>query len=157
MKTFPSLFALLIFSFLIISCQPSIDLEQEKAKILKLRSDIENAAIKNDIDTILSFCVERYVVYEGKVEKTTHEDIRNDFEKDPPPESLEIEDIFGPIINISNSGDMAYAIGERRFLFSPNDSTEKVTISEFSYIQIFEKVNDEWKYSHMARTNLKRE
>ena len=35
--------------------------------------------------------------------------------------------------------------------------TVKLHISEFSYIQIFEKVNDEWKYSHMAQTNPKRE
>ena len=149
---------ILIYCFLMVSCQPSIDLEQEKVKILQLRTNLQNAVIKNDIEAILSFCVEKsYDVFDGKVRTTTYDSIRKDFQKNPPPQDLEIEDIGEPIIKISNDGKMAFSIGESRFSHSKTDSTEKVVIIEFSYLQIYEKVNNEWKYSHMAQSIKKSE
>ena len=135
-----------------------IDKEKEKAAIIKLQSDAKKVLIAGDFDSLLEFSLQEfYEVSNGEMKKNTHAKMRENFEKGPKFKEVEIIELEEPIIRISNDGTMAWAIGKRRFSYTYENSTdpESRQISEYSYLQIFEKEYGKWKYSDQALCSKK--
>ena len=152
------LFIVLLSLFSLLGCQQKIDFEKEKAEILKLINDYDDAFLNADVDKLLTyFTDEFYLLDEGKVIKYSLADLRNELETNF--EELKVtqwEHLIDPIINLSSDGKTAWIIAQMHRTFTSTDSTalEQNLKYEIAVLQIAVKQNDKWLLSDLAQPSI---
>ncbi len=143
--------------------QQKIDVEKEKAEILKLDELQKQALLKGDVDAILSLIPEGHEsisVGRGKISKTTKADTKQIFEQQfKYGRHIEINNLVIPTIKISPDGKTAWAVGQFKYRYTYKDSTgaEHEFGAVDAWLSVFEKHNSKWAVSTEAETFDKRE
>jgi hypothetical protein len=144
--------------FLIMGCQPKIDVEKEKAEILKLYELQRQALLKGDVDAILALIPEgreSISIGRGKISKTTQADTKQIFEQQfKYGRYIEINNLVIPTIKISSDGKTAWAVGQFKHRYTYKDSTgaEHEFGAVNAWLSVFEKHNSKWAVSAEAET-----
>jgi hypothetical protein len=92
--------------------QLTLDLEKEKAELLRLHKSDREAHFKTDVDRLQESSPEEFIaVSDGKIYRTTKADERKQFaEYFKGAKYHEWDDLEEPIVRISKEGDMAWMI-----------------------------------------------
>jgi hypothetical protein len=94
------------------SAQPSVDVEKEKAELLRLHRSDRDAHFKTDVDLLLQNSSEEFIsVGRGKISRSSEADARKMFTgyfRDA--KYFEWDDVEEPIIRVSKDASMAWMI-----------------------------------------------
>lgn len=147
-----------VYSLLLLvlsGCEKKVDLEAEKAEILKI--------LAADTQDLLDGVLREYDtdegsinIMEGNLEKITHSEAnrRNKTLLDRG-KFIKIEDLEGPIINISPDGNMAWVAAKTKFTIAYTDSfgVDKEWEGIESRLEVYEKNKNEWGAVVCAQTH----
>lgn len=149
--------------FLAAGCQPRIDIEKEKAEIVKFYEINRQAFLQSDVDAILALIPEGHEsisVSRGKISKTTKADTKQIFEQQfKYGRYVEVNNLVIPTIKISSDGKTAWAVGQFKYKYTFKDSAgaEHEFGALDAWLTVFEKHNSKWVVSAEAETFDKRE
>jgi hypothetical protein len=142
---------------LLLGCQNRVDVEKEKAEILKLHALNNQALLRENVEMMFSVYPEGVLmVADGKVEKSTRAVTEKIFTSlFSSVDYSEAGDIEKPIIHISADGSMAWAISQFRLKLSYQDSTgiEKSLEDLGSELSVYEKRNSQWVLVAVAESH----
>jgi ketosteroid isomerase-like protein len=134
-----------------------VDIEKEKAEILKLHELNNQALLTENVEMMLSvYPVGVLMVSDGKVEKSTRAETEKIFKSlFSSVDYSEVSDVAEPIIHVSIDGNMAWAIRQFRLRFSYKDSTgiEKSFDDFGSELLVYEKKNLQWVLVAVAESH----
>ena len=148
LKLLPVIVFLLTIVF--SSCQPKVDLEKEKQKILSYLETCEKAQIENDWETWATLYAENSVyIIKGEIKNYTNDELKELLKESFTNRKVKytsFDNLSDPIIHISKDGSMAWYIVNYKFNFTLTDSLgheiEESSIS--SSLFILEKENSKW-------------
>jgi hypothetical protein len=143
---------ILMVLFLAISppaqAQSSVDLEKEKAELLRLHRSDREAHFKTDVDALQQRSPEETIsVSEGKVRRTSKTDRRKFFsDYFRGAKYYEWDDLEEPILRISKDASMAWMIVRVKVRRVQKDAAGREHEEKFIYagIMTYEKVNGKW-------------
>jgi len=136
-------------------CEKRIDIEAEKAAISKIMAEADQELLdgvlkKDTTDTSVSINI-----MEGKLTRLTAEEAieRNQTLLDRG-KYVKIENLEGPIINVSPDGQMAWAAVKTKFTIAYTDSLgmEKEWEGVEARLEVYEKENNKWRSVATAQT-----
>jgi len=152
------IFIISLFSFLLIisfGCLKKVDLEAEKAEISKILAaddqELLNGVIKEDSTDV----EESINIMKGNLERLTRAEVnsRNKtlLEKG---KFIKIENLDGPIINVSPDGKMAWVAVKTKFVIAYTDSLgiDKEWEGIEARLEVYEKQDNEWDAVACAQT-----
>ena len=147
MKYFISI-VLFVVSLNIAQTQLTIDLEKEKAELLRLHKSDREAHFKTDVDLLQASAPEEFIVVSaGKIYRTKKSDERKQFaEYFKGAKYYEWDDVEEPIVRISKDGGMAWMITRVRVRRTQKDAAGKEQEQKFIYagIMTYEKRTGKW-------------
>ena len=141
--------------FIVFSCKKTVAIEAEKAEILKIiQADdqelLDGVLSEDSTDSSASLNIK-----EGKIEKLTRSEAnrRNKTLLDRG-KFVKIENLYGPEINISPDGNMAWVAVQTKFTIAYTDSLgeEKEWEGIEARLVVYEKQNNEWDAVACAQT-----
>ena len=130
------------------SAQPSVNLEQEKAELLRLHKSDGEAHFKTDVDLLLANSPEQFIsVSRGKISRSSEADARKMFTayfRDA--KYSEWDDVEEPIIRISKDASMAWMITRTRVRRVQRNAEGAEKEEKFVYagIMTYEKRDGRW-------------
>ena len=128
--------------------QLTVDLEKEKAELLRLHRTDREAHFKTDVDLLQQRSPEEFIaVSDGKIYRTNKADERRQFEGYfRGAKYYEWDDIEAPIIRISKDGSMAWMITRIRVKRTQKDAAGVEKERKFIYagIMTYEKKAGMW-------------
>ncbi|MCM3904320.1 MAG: hypothetical protein ND866_21710 [Pyrinomonadaceae bacterium] len=128
--------------------QTPVDLEKEKAELLRLHKVDREAHFKTDVDLLQQSSPEEFIsVSEGKIYRTNKAAERKQFEGYfRGAKYYEWDDIEEPIISISRDGSMAWMVTRIRVRRTQKDAAGVETERKFIYagIMTYEKKAGKW-------------
>ena len=128
--------------------QPSPNLEQEKAELLRLHTSDREAHFKTDVDRLLENSpAEMISVSRGKISRSSKDDARKMFTgyfRDA--KYYEWDDVEEPIIRVSNDASMAWMITRTRVrrVQKNAEGAEKEEKFVYAGIMTYEKRDGRW-------------
>ncbi len=152
-----NLISILTFALFLITlgCEKTVDLESEKADIVKMLATADQELLDG-------------VIKEGSTEKGTSINImKGELRRLSGAEVaslnkpllekgkfIKIENLDGPIINISPDGNMAWVAVKTKFVIAYTDSTGQENEWEGieARLAVYEKKDNEWEDVAMAQT-----
>ncbi|NER13020.1 DUF4440 domain-containing protein [Leptobacterium flavescens] len=152
--------SVLIISLLVISCQKqeaaTVDLEKEKAEILKLHHAQRDHHFGKDSIAFASQLSEDFIsVNRGEITKPTYEENLGRYHA--YFSSVEFEkwdDTAEPTIRFSEDGKMAYTIVEKEIVIRFEENGKPMEEStEYAWVSIYRKYDDGWKIDCVSSTN----
>jgi len=143
---------ILVVLFLVTSplaqVQSTVDLEKEKAELLRLHQSNREAHFKTDVDLLQQRSPEEMIsVSEGKIRRTSKTDQRKFFsDYFRGAKYYEWDDLEEPIIRISKDANMAWMIVRVKVRRVQKDDAGQEREQKFIYagITTYEKVNGKW-------------
>ena len=128
--------------------QSKVDLEKEKAELLRLHKSDREAHFKTDVDLLQERSPEEFIaVSDGKIHRTQKSDVRKQFaEYFKGAKYYEWDDLEEPVIRISKDGGMAWMITRVRVRRIQKDAAGKEREEKFVYagIMTYEKQGGNW-------------
>jgi len=132
----------------VTQAQSPVDLEKEKAELLRLHRLDREAHFKTDVDLLLDGSAEEFIaVSNGKISRSQRTGERAGFaEYFKGVKYYEWDDLEAPIVRISKDGSMAWMITRLRSRRTQKDNAGKEKEQRFVYagIMIYEKQNGKW-------------
>jgi hypothetical protein len=128
--------------------QTRVDLEKEKADLLKIHEAGRRAHFNTDVNLLLEGAPDEFIsVSSGKISRSTPADTRKMFEsyfKDA--KYFEWDDLEPPIIRVSADASMAWMIVRTKVRRTQKDSSGAEKEEKFVYagIMTYEKRNGRW-------------
>ena len=136
--------------------QPPVDLEKEKAELLRLHRSGREAHFKTDVELLLANSPEEYVgVRAGKISRSTKAGARKMFtEYFRGAKYYEWDDLEEPIIRVSKDGSMAWMITRVRVRRVQKDKAGAEVEEKFVYagLTTYEKQGGKWMRAANAST-----
>ncbi len=128
--------------------QSTLDLEKEKAELLRLHKSDREAHFKTDVDLLQASAPEEFIaVSDGKIYRTTKQEERRQFvDYFKGAKYYEWDNVEEPIVRVSKDGSMAWMITRIRSRRTQKDAAGKETEQKFIYagIMTYEKQNGKW-------------
>ena len=127
---------------------PSVDLEKERADLLRLHEAGREAHFRTDVEQLLGSAPEEFItVSDGKITRVTKSDQRKhfaDYFKDA--KYYEWDDMEEPIIRVSKDGSMAWMITRVKVRRTQKDAAGMEREQKFIYagIMTYEKHDGKW-------------
>ncbi|HEY0080109.1 MAG TPA: hypothetical protein VGB73_15970 [Pyrinomonadaceae bacterium] len=147
MKRF-ALALLCLTSMTLVQAQSTVDLEKEKAELLRLHKLAREAHFKTDVDLLMKGSGEEFIsVSGGRISRSKPSDERKGFtEYFRGAKYYEWDDLEEPIVRISKDASMAWMITRIRSRRTQKDKAGKEIEQKFVYagIMIYEKRNGNW-------------
>lgn len=153
----------LIFSLTILfsSCQPKVDIENEKADILKYFDKTITAAMEEDLSLLESLTHDTtFYIYNGTIQKfSKEEDLANFREQFNKTDFNSIIKLVEPVIRLSPDGKMAWMTGKLKIEYSFVQEDGMIIENEFedAFLMVLEKSEDGWETVAKAETFPKNE
>jgi hypothetical protein len=149
MKT--SISTLMLVIIILTSCQTKHTNEEEKIRELLKRE--KTAHLTENVDMFVSEFAEGMIsVNRGVVTQFTKEEHQQRISRYfNSVEFTKWEDSAEPIIKFSDDQSLAYAIIQKQVIITRNNSQPDTT--DFAWISVFRKLNDEWKVDCNVSTN----
>jgi hypothetical protein len=126
----------------------SVDLEREKAELLKVHRADREAHFRTDVALLLERNQDEFIyVGEGKIHRTKKSDSRKQFEEYfRDAKYSEWDDLEPPIISVSKDASMAWMIVRIRVKRTQKDASGVERESKFIYagIMTYEKQGGKW-------------
>lgn len=147
MKFAVALFLSLSFAFT-TQAQSKVDLEKEKAELLKIHEAGRRAHFNTDVNLLLEGAPDQFIsVSGGKISRSTPADTRKMFEsyfKDA--KYFEWDDLEPPIVRVSADASMAWMIVRTKVRRTQKDSSGAEREEKFVYagIMTYEKRDGRW-------------
>ena len=127
---------------------PPVDLEKEKAELLRLHRAAREAHFKTDAQMLLENAPEEFItVSGGKINRVKRADVLKQFEGYfSGAKYFEWDDVEEPIVNVSKDGSMAWMITRTRVRRTQRDAAGKEQEQKFVYagIMTYEKRDGRW-------------
>jgi hypothetical protein len=139
-------------------CQPKVDVEKEKAEILKIYNIQMQALLKSDVNAILAIIPEGHVsinIDRGKITKLSKDDTRKGFESQfKQGRFTEVTETVPPTIKISPDGKMAWLVGQMKFKYAIKDlkGVKQEIEATDAWISVYEKIDSKWVENVIAQT-----
>ena len=130
------------------SAQPSVDLEKEKAELLRLHRSDREAHFKTDVDALLANSPDEFIsVGRGKINRSKQADVRKMFTgyfRDA--KYHEWDDLEEPIVRVSNDGSMGWMITRTKVRRVQKNAAGEEKEEKFVYagIMTYEKRDERW-------------
>lgn len=128
--------------------RPTVDLEKERAELLRAHKTGREAHFKTDVDLLQQGAPEEFIaVSDGKIYRTKKADERRQFEEYfKGAKYYEWDDVEEPIVRISNDGSMAWMITRIRVRRTQKDAAGVEKERKFIYagIMTYEKKAGKW-------------
>lgn len=142
----------LIF-FLLVSCSPKTELQNEKNKLLKINEEQRTAHMTNDAEMLVRSMADSLIsVDSGNISVNSKEQVQNRFNNYfSMVKYVEWDDLSEPLIEISDDGSLATMSVKKRTIILDNSGTEDTTI--FAWTSAFKKIGDDWKMFSITSTN----
>lgn len=125
-----------------------VDLEKERAELLKLHKLAREAHFKRDAGALVSsFATETINVRDGRVETRTRAESLRRFEKYfAGAEFTEWDDLMPPVIRISPDGKMAWMIVRLKGKYTQTNENGEKSAEEFvcAWMSTYEKQGSKW-------------
>lgn len=129
--------------------QAPVDLEKEKAELLRNHRAAREAHFKADADLLLERAPEVFIsVSRGKVSKSARAAVRKMFEEYfRGAKYFEWDDLEEPIVRVSKDGSMAWMITRIKVRRVQKDASGKEQEEKFVYagIMTYEKLEGKWR------------
>ena len=149
------MFKFVIFLFAVLSVGGSafaqsklVDLEKEKAELLRLHQQDRRAHFQTDVDLLLARHPEEFIaVRDGKIYRPKKADTRKMFtESFKGANYFEWDDLEPPIIRISNDGSLGWIIVRLKVRRTKKDAAGAEKEEKFVYagIMTYEKRDGAW-------------
>jgi hypothetical protein len=139
---------LLMAGSVLAQAQPVVDLEKEKAELLKVHKADREAHLRTDVELLLERSPEESVfVSRGKINRSKKSDERKGFEQYfRGAKYYEWDDLEPPIIRVSKDATLAWMIVRVRVRRTQKDATGAERETKFVYagITTYEKQNGKW-------------
>ena len=120
------IFTLSLFSFLILisfGCMKNVDIEAEKAEILKILAAADQELLDGVIKDDSTDVKESINIMEGNLERLTRAEAnRRNKTLLEKGKFVKIENLDGPMINVSPDGKMAWVAVKTKFVIAYTDS-----------------------------------
>ena len=143
-------------TILTLSCKPKVDIENEKADILKYYDKTITAAMEEDLSLLESLTHDTtFYVYNGTIQKfSKEEDIANFREQFNKTDFNSIIKLVEPDIRLSPDGKMAWMTGKLKieYSFVQDDGMIIENEIEDAFLMVLEKSEDGWKTVVQAET-----
>jgi hypothetical protein len=156
MQGFLLISVLLSSLFLSISPQPAVDMEQERAALLKQHRLDRDAHFKRDAAALVaSFAPETIYVRDGRVERRSKaENLRRVEKYFASAEFTEWDDLMPPLINVSPDGRMAWMIVRLKGKYTYTAESGAKSTEEFicAWMSAYEKQGSRWVHVANAST-----
>jgi hypothetical protein len=126
----------------------TVDLEKEKAALLRLHEADREAHFKTDVELLQQSSPEEFIsVSRGKIHRVMKADERKfftDYFRDAT--YYEWDDVEAPIVRVSKDGSMAWMITRVRVRRTQKNAVEEEKEEQFTYagIMTYEKENGRW-------------
>ena len=142
-----------ILLFLVVSpsatrAQAAVDLEKEKAELLRLHKADREAHLRTDVELLQRSSPEEFIsVSRGKIHRAQKSDERKLFtEYFRGAKYYEWDDAEDPIVRVSKDGSMAWMITRVRVRRTQKGPTDEEKEEKFIYagIMTYEKVDGRW-------------
>lgn len=128
--------------------QTPVDLEKERAELLRLHKQGREAHFKTDVELLLANSPDEFVsVSAGKINRPRRADTRKMFtEYFRGAKYFEWDDIEEPIVRVSNDGSMGWMITRVRVRRVQQDKSGREVEEKFVYagIMTYEKQKGKW-------------
>jgi ketosteroid isomerase-like protein len=137
-----------------LGCARPVDLEAERAELLRLHEEQRVAHLNADADLLISAQADDFVdIGDGRIDRPGREANRARFQDYlDSVEFLEWDDISPPVIRISADASMAYVIVHKRVrLIREGDDQEEHTV--YAWLETYEKRAGEWRLTTVASTD----
>ncbi len=148
MKVFVALVLILVGLSASADCQNRVDLQAEKAELLRLHRADREAHFKTNVETLLADSSEEMIaVSAGKIHRDGKTEARKRFtEYFRGVKYHEWNDLEEPIIRVSKDGSMAWMITRLRSRRTQRDGAGKEAEQQFIYagIMTYEKLGAKW-------------
>jgi len=126
----------------------AVDLEKERAELLRLHKADREAHLRTDIELLQRSSPEEFIsVSRGKIHKATKSDERKLFtEYFRGAKYYEWDDVEEPIVRVSRDGSMAWMITRVRVRRTQKDAAGEEKEEKFVYagIMTYEKLGGRW-------------
>ncbi len=146
-----SVFSLL---FLVLSCcDKKVNIEAEKAAILKILADDDQDLLDGTLRESDGSSIN---IMEGNLEKLTHSEAnRRNKTLFARGKFIKVENLDGPIINISPDGNMAWVAVKTKFTIAYTDSlgADKEWEGIEARLEVYEKRENSWDAVVCAQTH----
>lgn len=128
--------------------RPPVDLEAAKAGLLALHQADRHAHFSHDVGALLANAPPEFIyVRDGKVERQSREELRQQFEEYfRGAEFSAWDDLEPPIIRVSADGQMGWMIVRVRIAYTQTDSAGKKTAEQsvMAWMSTYEKRDGKW-------------
>ncbi len=139
---------LLVVSPSVTRAQAAVDLEKEKAELLRLHRADREAHLRTDVELLQRSSPEEFIsVSRGKIHRAKKSDERKLFtEYFRGAKYYEWDDVEEPIVRVSKDGSMAWMITRVRVRRTQKGPTgeEKEEKCTYAGIMTYEKVDGRW-------------
>jgi len=143
-----TLVLLFLMGTTLVQAQSTVDLEKEKAELLRLHKLAREAHFKTDADLLLKGSAEEFIsASDGKISRSKSADARKGFDEYfKGAKYYEWDDLEEPIVRISKDGSMAWMITRIKVRRTQKDATGKEKEEKFIYagIMTYEKQGGKW-------------
>jgi hypothetical protein len=137
-----------------MGCAPTVDLEVERAELLRLHEEQQVAHLSADADLLISMLADGFTnISEGRIDRPDRESNRARFQDYlDSVEFLEWDDISPPVIRISADATMAYVIVHKRVrLLREGSDEEEHTV--YAWMETYEKQDGAWRLTAVTSTD----
>lgn len=128
--------------------QSPVNLEKEKAELLRVHKADREAHLKTDVDLLQEHSPEQFIaVSEGKIYRSSRAEERKQFaEYFRGAKYYEWDDVEEPIVRVSKDGSMAWMITRVRVRRVQKDASGVEREQKFVYagIMTYEKKGEKW-------------
>ena len=152
------IFTLSLLSFLILisfGCMKSVDIEAEKAEILKILAAADQELLDGVIKDDSTDVEESINIMEGNLERLTRAEAnRRNKTLLEKGKFVKIENLDGPMINVSPDGKMAWVAVKTKFVIAYTDSLgiDKEWEGIEARLEVYEKRENKWEAVVCAQT-----
>jgi len=140
--------SVLVMLALVSAAQAQIDIEREKAELLKVHRTDREAHFKTDVEMLLRHSADEFIsVSGGRISRSTRRELREFFESYfKNAKYYEWDDTEAPIIRVSNDASMAWMIVRTKVRRTQKDDAGAERERQFVYsgIMTYEKQNGKW-------------
>ncbi len=128
--------------------QKPVDMEKERAELLKVHQTDREAHFKTDVEMLLRHSADEFIsVSSGRIDRSTRRAIREFFEGYfKNAKYYEWDDLEPPVIRISRDASMAWMIVRTKVRRTQKDDAGAERERQFVYagIMTYEKQNGKW-------------
>ena len=152
------IFTLSLFSFLILisfGCMKNVDIEAEKAEISKILAAADQELLDGVIKDDSTDVKESINIMEGNLERLTRAEAnRRNKTLLEKGKFVKIENLDGPMINVSPDGKMAWVAVKTKFVIAYTDSLgiDKEWEGIEARLEVYEKKENKWDAVVCAQT-----